>query len=78
DIPIDRRSAIAGHKKAGFKETGIVNGKCVLELSKDDFLDFKKSNQLYVDNIEPFSSFVFTHNLKRARGYTILNFSYRA
>lgn len=39
DIPIERKSAISGHKKAGFKEIGMIGGNCILELSKDDYLD---------------------------------------
>lgn len=39
DIPVDRRAAIAGHKKAGFKEIEIIDGKCILELTKDDYLN---------------------------------------
>lgn len=39
EIPIERRSAIAGHKSAGFKEIEIIEGTCILELSKDDFLN---------------------------------------
>ncbi len=39
EIPIERKSAIAGHKKAGFKEIEIVNGTCILELSKGEFLN---------------------------------------
>lgn len=42
DIPIERKSAILGHKKAGFNEIGIVNGNCTLELSKEDYLNFIK------------------------------------
>lgn len=43
DIPIDRISAIRGHKKAGFKEICVENRSCVLELSKEDYLIFKNS-----------------------------------
>lgn len=42
DIPIGRKSAILGHKKAGFKEIGIVDGKCILELSKEEYFNFEK------------------------------------
>lgn len=39
EIPAERESAIAGHKKAGFKEIEIVDGICILELAKGDFLN---------------------------------------
>jgi RimJ/RimL family protein N-acetyltransferase len=42
DIPIERKSAILGHKKAGFKEIGIAYGNCILELSKDEYLKLEK------------------------------------
>lgn len=45
EIPVERKSAIAGHKKAGFKEMGNEDGKCILELKKDDYLNFIKSAQ---------------------------------
>lgn len=41
-IPIERKSAILGHKKAGFKEIGIVDGNCILELSKQEYFNFGK------------------------------------
>ncbi len=42
DIPIERKFAISGHKKAGFKEIGMVDGNCILQLSKDDYLNLVK------------------------------------
>lgn len=42
DIPIERKYAIAGHKKAGFKEIVTEDGNCILELTKDDYLSFVK------------------------------------
>ncbi len=41
DIPIERVSAIAGHKKAGFKEIDFANGNCILELSQAEYLTSK-------------------------------------
>ena len=40
DIPIERKYAIAGHKKAGFKEIAIEDGNCILQLTRDDYLNF--------------------------------------
>lgn len=42
NIPIERKSAIVGYKRAGFKEIEIIDGNCILELSKDDYLNFGK------------------------------------
>lgn len=42
DIPLERKAAIAGHKKAGFKEIEVIDGKCILELTKGDYLNFLK------------------------------------
>lgn len=42
EIPIERKSAIAGHKEAGFKEIGIVEGNCILELSKEEYFNLVK------------------------------------
>ncbi len=42
DIPIERKAAIAGHKKAGFKEIEIINGKCILELDKQNYFNLTK------------------------------------
>lgn len=42
DIPIERKFAILGHKKAGFKEIGVVDGNYILQLSKDDYLNLVK------------------------------------
>lgn len=46
DIPVDRKSAIAGHKRAGFKEIGITHGNCILELTKDGYLTFTNAYYL--------------------------------
>ena len=46
EIPIERKSAIAGHKKAGFKEIGVDDGKCILELSKDEYLKYVDKDNL--------------------------------
>ena len=40
------KSAIVGHKKAGFKQIGFVDGNCILELTKNDYLNFVKWGQL--------------------------------
>lgn len=42
EIPIERKSAIAGHKEAGFKEIGIIEGNCILELSKEEYFNLVK------------------------------------
>lgn len=40
NIPLERKSAISGHKRAGFRELGIVDGNCIMELSKEQYFDF--------------------------------------
>lgn len=39
-IPLNRVAAIKGHKRAGFKEVGIEEGNCVLELRAKDYLKY--------------------------------------
>ncbi|CEO20445.1 GNAT family N-acetyltransferase [Paraclostridium sordellii] len=40
-IPLDRKYAIKGHKKAGFKEVCIEKNEVTLDLSNDDYLGIK-------------------------------------
>lgn len=39
EIPLNRVTAIEGHKSAGFKEVNIRNHVCYLELTKEDFYE---------------------------------------